>query len=166
MTDAPSSKQNIDKLLADASMCVKLAACGDADSFAKASELIERGRACLRPDETTARALSLGDEVTYTPTYGGTKLPRDGWTVEVLPKLTYVIKHPNGSVIAVDAAEIHAVEPPTPRGCPAHSPYIIPGCEPCRATENGTGDPLAQLEDDQTFGQIVEELQAKQGRPK
>jgi hypothetical protein len=27
-------------------------------------------------------------------------------------------------------------------------------------------DPLAQLEDDETFGQIVEELQAKEGRPK
>ena len=61
--------------------------------------------------ETSApRALAKGDEVTYTPLYDS-KLPREGWKVEVLPKLTYVIKHPNGSVIAVDAAEIGAVEP-------------------------------------------------------
>jgi hypothetical protein len=66
----------------------------------------------MRSDETSApRALAFGDEVTYTPAYGGTRLPREGWKVEVLPKLTYVIKHPNGSLIAVDAGEINAVEP-------------------------------------------------------
>lgn len=63
------------------------------------------------PVETSApRALALGDEVTYTPLYDS-KLPREGWQIEVLPKLTYVIKHPNGSIIAVDAGELNAVEP-------------------------------------------------------
>lgn len=39
--------QTIDEILRDADMCVKLAACGDVDSFAKASELIKRARAQL-----------------------------------------------------------------------------------------------------------------------
>lgn len=56
------------------------------------------------------RALAKGDRVIYTPLYDS-KLPREDWTVEELPKLTYVINHPNGSVIVVDAAEIVAVEP-------------------------------------------------------
>jgi hypothetical protein len=41
------TKQIVDSLLRDAAMCVKLAACGDVDSFAKATDLIERARAHL-----------------------------------------------------------------------------------------------------------------------
>lgn len=78
------------------------------DALSKAVWLIESN---MQPVETTApRLLAFGDEVTYAPLYGS-KLPREGWKVEVLPKLTYVIKHPNGSLIAVDAGEINAVEP-------------------------------------------------------
>lgn len=51
-----TSKTAIDRLLANASMCVKLAACGDSDSFAKATQLIERARTQLAalPAETRA----------------------------------------------------------------------------------------------------------------
>lgn len=62
------------------------------------------------------RAPGLGDEVTYTPTYGGTGLPREGWKVEVLPRPTYVIKHPSGTVIAVLAEEIRAEKSSTSLG--------------------------------------------------
>jgi hypothetical protein len=81
------------------------------NALSQSIETVKRLMAESRPVETSApRALAKGDEVTYTPLYDS-KLPREGWKVEVLPKLTYVIKHPNGSLIAVDAAEITAVEP-------------------------------------------------------
>lgn len=78
------------------------------------------------PVETSApRALAFGDEVTYAPLYDS-KLPREGWKVEVLPKLTYVIKHPNGSLIAVDAGEINAVEPIATPGATLNGEPSIP----------------------------------------
>ena len=56
--------------------------------------------------EPPAQPLGLGDPVTYAPRYPS-KLPLEGWTVERLPpEPVYVIRHPEGSVIAVAAGEI------------------------------------------------------------
>lgn len=95
---------------------------------------------CIPVETTAPRALARGDEVTYTPLYGS-KLPREGWKVEVLPKLTYVIKHPNGSLIAVDAAEITAVEPkesPLGRAVRIARGDTGPPTEPIRFAEKAT----------------------------
>jgi hypothetical protein len=54
----------IDRWLRDADMCVKLAACGDAGSYTKASELIQRSRTALaaHPPETITRLTRERDE--------------------------------------------------------------------------------------------------------
>ncbi len=99
------------------------------------------------PETTAPRPLAEGDEVTYTPLYDS-KLPREGWKVEVLPKLTYVIRHPNGSVIVADAAEISAVEPTPRQGCEldtdgdGNCPIHPKGCPSEQPTQQRTaGEP-------------------------
>jgi hypothetical protein len=50
--------------------------------------------------------LAVGTEVTYSPTYAS-NLPRDGWKIDCLPpESVYVIRHPNGSVIAAAKGEL------------------------------------------------------------
>jgi hypothetical protein len=50
---------DIDRWLRDADMCVKLAACGDSGSFAKASALIQRARDALAAADQPDDALGL-----------------------------------------------------------------------------------------------------------
>lgn len=70
----------------------------------------------------TAEPLSVGASVTYAPRHAS-QLPRDGWTVDRLPpEPTYVIRHPEGSVIAVSAGEIQAAQKSTAEVCPHCGP--------------------------------------------
>lgn len=72
-------------------------------------------RACARAAQATlgnapepggSHQPEVGNEVTYSPIYAST-LPRDGWTIDRLPPdPVYVIRHPNGSVIAAAKAEL------------------------------------------------------------
>ena len=50
--------------------------------------------------------LAVGTEVTYSPTYAS-NLPREGWAIDRLPPdPVFVIRHPNGSVIAAAKGEL------------------------------------------------------------